>query len=154
MSMQNIIISLIVTKTVWTRICLVSNQFTVTNNPVILTWTLFNFFKRDNNSEYNLGKLQLTFTLWFSLTYSKHCRSTDFLSQVLKLISFGAYCYFYILRYKYISMTSLFAHTVVQLTKWRFLSKNLNQLVNFLIGLDRESTKIGPILRKRTTSKN
>ena len=101
MSMQNIIISLIVTKTVWTRICLVSNQFAVTNNPVILTWTLFNFFKRDNNSEYNLGKLQLTFTLWFSLTYSKHCRSTDFLSQVLKLISFGAYCYFYILRYTY-----------------------------------------------------
>ena len=35
----------------------------------------------------------------------------------------------------YISMTSLFAHTVAQPTKWRFLPKNLNQLVIFLIGL-------------------
>ena len=38
---------------------------------------------------------------------------------------------------KYInnSMTSLFAHKVAQPTKWRFLPKNLNQLVIFVIGL-------------------
>ena len=35
----------------------------------------------------------------------------------------------------YFSMTSLFAHKVAQLTKWRFLSKNLNQLVIYVIGL-------------------
>ena len=34
-----------------------------------------------------------------------------------------------------ISMTSLFAHKVAQPTKWRFLLKNLNQLVIFVIGL-------------------
>ena len=33
----------------------------------------------------------------------------------------------------YISMTLLLAHTVAQPTKWRFLPKNLNQLVNFVI---------------------
>ena len=32
-------------------------------------------------------------------------------------------------------MTSLFAHKVAQLTKWRFLPKNLSQLVIFVIGL-------------------
>ena len=35
----------------------------------------------------------------------------------------------------YSSMTSLFAHTVAQPTKWRFLPKNLSQLVIFVIGL-------------------
>ena len=34
-----------------------------------------------------------------------------------------------------VSMTSLLAHTVAQPTKWRFLHKNLNQLVIFVIGL-------------------
>ena len=34
-----------------------------------------------------------------------------------------------------ISMTSLFAHKVAQPTKWRFLPKNLSQLVIFVIGL-------------------
>ena len=34
-----------------------------------------------------------------------------------------------------VSMTSLFAHKVAQPTKWRFLPKNLNQLVIFVIGL-------------------
>ena len=33
------------------------------------------------------------------------------------------------------SMTSLLADTVAQPTKWRFLLKNLNQLVIFVIGL-------------------
>ena len=33
------------------------------------------------------------------------------------------------------SMTSLFAHKVAQPTKWRFLPKNLSQLVIFVIGL-------------------
>jgi hypothetical protein len=33
------------------------------------------------------------------------------------------------------SMTSLLAHTVAQPTKWRFLPKNLNQLVIFVIEL-------------------
>ena len=33
------------------------------------------------------------------------------------------------------SMTSLLPHTVAQPTKWRFLPKNLNQLVIFVIGL-------------------
>jgi hypothetical protein len=33
------------------------------------------------------------------------------------------------------TMTSLLAHTVAQPTKWRFLPKNLNQLVIFVIGL-------------------
>ena len=51
-------------------------------------------------------------------------------------------------------MTSLLAHTVAQPIKWRFLPKNLNQLVIFVIGLDHESTKIGPKFRKQTTSKN
>ena len=32
-------------------------------------------------------------------------------------------------------MTSLFAHKVAQPTKWRFLPKNLSQLVIFVIGL-------------------
>ena len=35
----------------------------------------------------------------------------------------------------HISMTSLFAHKVAQPTKWRFLPKNLSQLVIFVIGL-------------------
>ena len=35
----------------------------------------------------------------------------------------------------YVSMTSLFAHKVAQPTKWRFLPKNLSQLVIFVIGL-------------------
>ena len=35
----------------------------------------------------------------------------------------------------YISMTSLLAHKVAHPTKWRFLPKNLNQLVIFVIGL-------------------
>ena len=35
----------------------------------------------------------------------------------------------------FISMTSLFAHKVAQPTKWRFLPKNLSQLVIFVIGL-------------------
>ena len=34
-----------------------------------------------------------------------------------------------------LSMTSLLAHTDAQRTKWRFLPKNLNQLVIFVIGL-------------------
>ena len=51
-------------------------------------------------------------------------------------------------------MTSLLAHTVAQPTTWRFLPKNLNQLVIFVIGLDHESTKIGLNFRKQTTSKN
>ena len=34
------------------------------------------------------------------------------------------------------SMTSLLAHTVAQPTKWRFLPKNLNQLVIFVIELE------------------
>ena len=50
-------------------------------------------------------------------------------------------------------MTSLLAHTVAQPTKWRFLPKNLNQLVIFVIGLDRQLIKIGPNFRKWTTSK-
>ena len=33
------------------------------------------------------------------------------------------------------SMTSLLPHTVAQPTKWRFLPKNLSQLVIFVIGL-------------------
>ena len=33
------------------------------------------------------------------------------------------------------SMTSLFVHKVAQPTKWRFLPKNLSQLVIFVIGL-------------------
>ena len=54
-------------------------------------------------------------------------------------------------------MTSLLAHTVAQPTKWRFLPKNLNQLVIFqflwldLRSLDHELTKIGPNFRKQTT---
>jgi hypothetical protein len=36
----------------------------------------------------------------------------------------------------YSSMTSLLAHTVAQPTKWRFLPKNLNQLVIFVIELE------------------
>ena len=35
----------------------------------------------------------------------------------------------------FISMTSLFAHKVAQPTKCRFLTKNLSQLVIFVIGL-------------------
>ena len=35
----------------------------------------------------------------------------------------------------YVSMTSLLLLTVAQPTKWRFLPKNLNQLVIFVIGL-------------------
>ena len=41
----------------------------------------------------------------------------------------------YYLLYTSVSMTSLFAHKVAQLTKWSFLPKNLSQLVNFVIGL-------------------
>ena len=37
--------------------------------------------------------------------------------------------------FMYSSMTSLLAYTVAQPTKWRFLPKNLNQLVIFVIGL-------------------
>ena len=37
--------------------------------------------------------------------------------------------------YTYLSMTSLLAHIVAQPTKWRFLPKNLSQLVIFVIGL-------------------
>ena len=37
--------------------------------------------------------------------------------------------------YLCISMTSLFAHKVAQPSKWRFLPKNLSQLVFFVIGL-------------------
>ena len=37
--------------------------------------------------------------------------------------------------YLCISMTSLLAHTVAQSTKWRFLPKNLNHLVIFVIGI-------------------
>ena len=37
--------------------------------------------------------------------------------------------------YVNVSMSSLLAHTVAQPTKWRFLPKNLNQLVIFVIGL-------------------
>ena len=40
-----------------------------------------------------------------------------------------------ILDLRRVSMTSLLAHTVAQPTKWRFLPKNLNQLVIFVIGL-------------------
>ena len=36
---------------------------------------------------------------------------------------------------KYVSMTSLLANTVAQPTKWRFLPKNLNELVIFVIEL-------------------
>ena len=35
----------------------------------------------------------------------------------------------------YVSMTSLLVHTVAQSIKWRFLPKNLSQLVIFVIGL-------------------
>ena len=37
--------------------------------------------------------------------------------------------------YVFISMTSLLPHTVAQPTKWRFLPKNLSQLVIFVIEL-------------------
>ena len=52
------------------------------------------------------------------------------------------------------SMTSLFEHKVAQPTKWRFLLKNLNQLVIFVIGIAFTWSwvgKIGPNFRKRTT---
>jgi hypothetical protein len=44
-----------------------------------------------------------------------------------------------------VSMTSLLPHTVAQPNKWRFLPKNLSQLVIFVIEmrlLDHELTKI------------
>ena len=53
--------------------------------------------------------------------------------------------------YYCISMTSLFAHKVAQPTKWRFLPKNLSQLVFLwldLRSLGYEATKIGPNFRK------
>ena len=49
------------------------------------------------------------------------------------------------------SMTSLLAHTVAQATKWRFLPKNLNQLVIFVIGL--VFIKIRPNFRKKLLQK-
>ena len=56
------------------------------------------------------------------------------------------------------SMTSLFAHKVAQPTKWRFLPKNLNQLVIFVIGLVFTWSQVdknkAPIFRKQTTSTN
>ena len=45
------------------------------------------------------------------------------------------FCYAFILIFVYTSMTSLLAHTVAQPTKWRFLPKNLSQLVIFVIEL-------------------
>ena len=50
-------------------------------------------------------------------------------NTVLRLVSFSAE------QTLPISMTSLFAHKVAQLTKLRFLPKNLSQLVIFVIGL-------------------
>ena len=41
-----------------------------------------------------------------------------------------------------ISMTSILVHTVAQPTKWRFLSKNFNQLVIFVIGLAFTSSRV------------
>ena len=52
--------------------------------------------------------------------------------------------------FMFISMTSLLPHKLAQPTKWRFLPKNLSQLVIFVIlhSLGYEATKIGPNFRK------
>ena len=47
----------------------------------------------------------------------------------------GKFFYYFDTYYIKVSMTSLFAHKVAQLTKWRFLPKNLKQLVIFVIRL-------------------
>ena len=72
-----------------------------------------------------------------------------FLDQIFSPVSTG-----YIL----LSMTSLLAHTVAQPTKWRFLPKNLNQLVIFVIGLtftwSRVDKNRARFQKKKNTSKN
>ena len=50
-------------------------------------------------------------------------------------LSWQNLCSIYTKDYVENSMTSLFAHKVAQPTKWRFLPKNLSQLVIFVIGL-------------------
>ena len=48
-----------------------------------------------------------------------------------RLLNNGIFCTLH----KHNSMTSLFAHKVAKPTNWRFLPKNLSQLVIFVIGL-------------------
>ena len=50
------------------------------------------------------------------------------------ILNFSKNCHF-LNPYTFSSMTSLLAHTVAQPTKWRFLPKNLSQLVIFVIEL-------------------
>ena len=70
-------------------------------------------------------------------SFPKNRRSRSRNSYILFLLHLqpGLFAVQFTTYIMFISMTSLFAHKVAKPTKWRFLPKNLSQLVIFVIGL-------------------
>ena len=104
-------------------------------------------YKKVERSEINFSsKVKVIFTFWCLLMHLEWLQYGNMGYKVfqgrdtkLGILSVDKWlikgCRFIQILIKWVSMTSLFAHKVAQPTKWRFLPKNLSQLVIFVIGL-------------------